>query len=79
MTPDLVAIVTRSSEQLGELIDALDTDGVAYARAYAEHILTTNRGKAVPHRPPGLPPEAGKIIREMVMESAICVRTRSTA
>lgn len=75
MSPDLLAVFARSSEQLAELIDALDRDGGAYAKAYAEHILTTNGGNGGPRRPASLPPEAGALIREMVLDSAVVVRS----
>lgn len=75
MTPDLLAVVTRSSAQLAELIEALDADGGKYVRAYAEHVLNGNGGTCNPRRPANLPPEAGALIREMVLDSAVVVRT----
>jgi hypothetical protein len=75
MTPDLLAVVARSSQALAELIDALDQEGGAYVRAYAEHVLTSNGGNTGPKRPSNLPPEAGALIREMVLDSAVVVRT----
>ena len=68
-TPDLIAVIARSMEQLQELADTLDHEGGAYAKAYAEH-LVTSRGRGVgPKRPAALPREAGALIRDLVLDS----------
>lgn len=75
MTPDLAMIVERVSAEIGDLIEALDRDGSAYATRYAEHVLTHRPGSGPgPRAPAGMAPVAATVIREFVLDELACRR-----
>lgn len=70
MTPELIEIMASVRRELGELIDALDHEGPAYAQRYAESCIAggIGRGRSTPRAPAALPPIAVPIIRELVLD-----------
>ena len=71
MTPDLIAVLEQVQEDLGALIDALDSDGGIYARRYAEWVLEgSTTAMTGPKPPPALLGKPAAMVRELVMDSA---------
>jgi hypothetical protein len=78
--PDLLGelnyVRARVRQQLGELIDVLDSDGGRYADHYAEHLIGPNARNALgtPKPPPSLAGPPAQLIRELVRDEATSVR-----
>lgn len=66
----------RVRVQLGELIDALDSDGGPYADRYAEHLMgrAARNALGTPKPPPSLQGPASLLVRELVRDEATSVR-----
>ena len=69
--PDLMGILGGVQQDVREFMAGLQKYGPDYARRYAEHVA---RNAPMPQLPPGLSPEAAKLIRESVLEQAIVAR-----
>ena len=79
MSPDLVGVLARVQEELGEQLDVLEREGGAYAREYAWSCMTRPTLSGPP-RPPAMRPEIGKMVRELVLDELAARRigTRGT-
>lgn len=75
MTPDLVAVLEHVQRDLGDVIDALDSDGGVYARRYGEWVIE-GRGhpNSSPRPPKALTGAPAALIRDLVMEHAMTRR-----
>jgi hypothetical protein len=70
---ELSAVRSAVRAQLGELLDAIDSDGGRYADHYAEWMLGRRNGRIGPPAPPKLGP-AAELVRELVRDEATAVR-----
>ena len=71
---ELNAIKAAVREQLGELLDTLDTDGGRYADTYAAWFVASAARRTGPPPPPALAGQPAALIRGLVQDVAYAVR-----
>lgn len=67
MPPELIDVIARVQEQIGEQLDVLEREGGEYATACAQKTLRSPRGPA-PRPPAGMHPKVREMVRSLVSD-----------